>query len=518
MFLFGVPPSVPLPSGLALCDTYIKHASPAGPLPDRQDQGEEDLNAVSESAMSVGAKWSARDNGAKLRMNDSFLEYFKCPEQYCRLALTGPLSATKRFFRFGPGNICYGQLSQRSDGPDGSLRDALNEVKFEQGKVYVPFDVDEIANNLRRELYPSSARDEQSITHSVLAAMYYGVRPLLPVGIRKYLQRVHLRGWDQISFPHWPVDRTVNDLFELLMLFTLKSQEAERIPFIWFWPEGAPSSAIMTHDVETTLGRDFCGTLMDIDDAYGIKASFQIVPERRYEVTSAFLDSITKRGFEVAVQDLNHDGRLYKDRKQFMERVAKINQYRRQWGVDGFRAAVLYRRQGWFKDLEFSYDMSVPNVAHLDPQRGGCCTVMPYFVGKLLEIPVTTTQDYTLFHILKDYKADLWKTQIELIMEKHGLLSFIVHPDYVTTAPEKRVFEVLLAHLAELRRDKGVWIATPGDVNRWWRQRAEMKIVEDSQGVRIEGEGRERARVAYASVADGRLALTVEQAFASRRN
>jgi hypothetical protein len=126
------------------------------------------------------------------------------------------------------------------------------------------------------------------------------------------------------------------------------------------------------------------------------------------------------------------------------KRVAKINHYGREWGVDGFRAAVLYRRQEWFKDLEFSYDMSVPNVAHLDPQRGGCCTVMPYFVGGLLEIPVTTTQDYTLFHILNDYKADLWKTQIELIMEKHGLLSFIVHPDYITTDPERKVYEALL--------------------------------------------------------------------------
>ena len=54
-----------------------------------------------------------------------------------------------------------------------------------------------------------------------------------------------------------------------------------------------------------------------------------------------FLDSISKRGFEVAVQDLNHDGRLYKNRQQFMQRVAKINHYRREWGVDGFRAAVL---------------------------------------------------------------------------------------------------------------------------------------------------------------------------------
>ena len=138
----------------------------------------------------------------------------------------------------------------------------------------------------------------------------------------------------------------------------------------------------MTHDVETTEGRDFCDTMMDIDDAFGIKSSFQVVPEKRYEVPQDYLDSITKRGFEVAVQDLNHDGRLYNNREQFLERVAKINSYRRQWGAEGFRAAVLYRREEWFGDLDFSYDMSVPNVAHLDPQRGGCCTVMPYFIGQ----------------------------------------------------------------------------------------------------------------------------------------
>jgi len=442
-------------------------------------------------------------------MTDSFLEHFKCPEQYVRLGLTGPLSTSKSFFRIGPDNVGYGRLWQPNEVHHGNIRDVLHEVKFDQGQLQLPFDIDEIVENLRCERYPSSARNEKSLAQAALAAMYYSVRPILPVEVRKYLQRVHLRGWDQISFPRWPVDRSVDGLFELLMLFTLQSQKVERIPFIWFWPEGAPSSAIMTHDVETTLGRDFCGTIMDIDDAFGLKASFQVVPERRYDVTPSFLDSISKRGFEIAVQDLNHDGRLYKNRQQFMQRVARINHYRHEWGVDGFRAAVLYRRQEWFKDLDFSYDMSVPNVAHLDPQRGGCCTVMPYFVGGLLEIPVTTTQDYTLFHILNDYNADLWKTQIELIMEKHGLLSFIVHPDYVTTDPERKVFEALLAHLAELRRDKGVWIATPGEVNRWWRQRAKMKIVEDSQGVRIEGEGSDRARVAYASAVDGQLVLSV---------
>jgi hypothetical protein len=170
----------------------------------------------------------------------------------------------------------------------------------------------------------------------------------------------------------------------------------------------------------------------------------------------------------------------------------------------------LYRKQQWYDALQFSYDMSVPNVAHLDPQHGGCCTVMPYFIGNILELPVTTTQDYMLFHILNDYSISLWRRQIDLIMEKHGLMSFLVHPDYVMKAREMSIFQELLAHLARLREKTRVWITTPGEVNRWWRQRAEMRLVEDGEGVRIEGAGKERARVAYASDQNGRLIFTFQ--------
>ena len=100
----------------------------------------------------------------------------------------------------------------------------------------------------------------------------------------------------------------------------------------------------------------------------------------------------------------------------------------------------MYREQQWFEAFEFSYDMSVPNVAHLEPQRGGCCTVMPYFVGNLLELPLTTTQDYSLFHILGSYSTALWRQQIELIMARNGLVSFIAHPDYLCDDRAKGVY------------------------------------------------------------------------------
>lgn len=160
--------------------------------------------------------------------------------------------------------------------------------------------------------------------------------------------------------------------------------------------------------------------------------------------------------------------------------------------------------------LDFSYDMSFPNVAHVDAQRGGGCTVMPYFIGKLLELPLTTTQDYSLFHILRDYSLTLWKRQMELILGRHGLVNFNIHPDYVIEARARATYAALLAYLAELRAERNLWIAGPGEVARWWRARQQMNLVAENGRWRIEGPESTRASVAYATRAGERISYTVE--------
>jgi hypothetical protein len=135
---------------------------------------------------------------------------------------------------------------------------------------------------------------------------------------------------------------------------------------------------------------------------------------------------------------------------------------------------------------------------------------MPYFVGKILELPVTTTQDYSLFNYVRSFSIDLWKRQTDLILKQNGLMSFIVHPDYITKDRESRVYHQLLAHLAELRARKNVWIATPCEVDRWWRERSRMTMVRDGDEWRVEGAGRERARVAFASEENGKLVFSMQ--------
>jgi hypothetical protein len=292
---------------------------------------------------------------------------------------------------------------------------------------------------------------------------------------------------------------------ERLMQLAITSAGFREVPFVWFWPDQHLSCATVTHDVETATGRDFCVQLMEMNDAHGIKGAFQVIPEQRYEVPQSFLDSIRCRGHEVNVHDLNHDGRLFNTREKFRARVKDINRYGREFEAKGFRSGALYRHPDWIKELEFDYDMSVPNVAHLDPQRGGCCTVMPYFIGDVLEIPVTTIQDYPLFHILRDYSLDIWKTQVREITRAHGMASFIIHPDYVIEQKARSTYEQLLSYLADIRESQNVWIAQPHEINDWWRARAQMSLVQNAGGWQIEGEGSEHAQIAYARVDGDRV-------------
>lgn len=424
------------------------------------------------------------------------------------------LSRSAGFFRFGRHSVCYGRSSAGHGHSQSAkiLPDILPEIRVQEPVCRLPFDPAEVIENLRRERYlngPHQAGSAVGITRAVRNA-YSVLRPLIPVPLRKRLQRIHLRGWENIPFPHWPLDCSVDKIFEQLLVLSLKARNVSRVPFIWFWPDGHSSCAIMTHDVETSSGRDFCSQLMDIDDSRDIKSSFQIIPEKRYNVPPSFLNAIRERGFEVNVHDLNHDGDLFGDHDRFLKRAERINQYAREYGASGFRSGTLYRNPDWYDAFQFSYDMSFPNVGHLEAQRGGCCTVMPYFIGKILELPLTTTQDYSLFHILNDYSLDLWKRQVRLILDVHGLVSFIVHPDYVIEKQARDTYAKLLDYLSNLRSRENVWLTLPREVDRWWRERSQMKLVPRGGTYEIEGAGHERARLAWASVDGDRLAYSLE--------
>lgn len=451
-------------------------------------------------------------NTSATGVEDCLGEYFRIPEGLRCSFLHHQLTGAAGFFRFGE-TTCYGRCES---GPSAktyssSLYDALPAARTVGQCVHLPFDPAEVIDNLRNERYLSAhgSRRNGMTRSAIIRTAYYACRNLLPLRARRQVQRFYFRGWRETPFPKWPVDFTVDTLHETLLRMAMNAMGTRRVPFIWFWPEGAASCLMMTHDVETTHGVGFASALMDLDDTHGIKASFQVVPGGRYEVPGEFVQEIRERGFELNVHDLNHDGSLFQNHTEFLFQAAKINEHVHAFQSLGFRSGAMYRNQDWFEELDILYDMSVPNVAHLEPQHGGCCTVMPYRIGEILELPLTMTQDYSLFHILGDYSIGLWKRECDQILGHNGLISFIVHPDYLVAKRARQVYVDLLNYLSSVRAEGKLWAALPRDVNLWWRNRSQMKLVRDGEKWHIEGPDRDRATVAYATLEDDRLTYSL---------
>src|SRR5579883_449552 len=303
-------------------------------------------------------------------MLTNFLDHTRYPESLIDSPATGPQS---RIFA-GAGakvDVSTGVGLSNSDPIHW-----LNALQSFHGNGNMPIEklqeLDNAIGILRLEKYidNSISSEEQTGIKSLVRDCYYWLRPLFPVSFRKYLQRMALRGWDSKAFPAWPVDFTTEKLMDAIWRQLLNAQTPKELPFIWFWPEGQSSCCIMTHDVETALGRDFCGTMMQIEKRHGIYSAFEVVPEQRYEVPEEFLQGIRDNGCEVCLHGLNHDGHLFTSKAVFSERAKKINAYAEKWRAVGFRSPVMYRNLSWLPELRFSYDMSVPNMAHLDPQHG----------------------------------------------------------------------------------------------------------------------------------------------------
>ena len=439
------------------------------------------------------------------------LERYRLPDSFVKSSCDFDRAQPQGFFTFGENTICFGACSGASlaSSVDDGLCDVRDLVRLHGDTLHLPFDPDQLVDNLLLERYPTSAL--KFYTRPVLRSLYYALRPLLSVALRKDFQRLCFSGWENITFPRWPVDVTVERLLERCLALLMRAQRRDVIPFIWFWPDAYDSCVIVTHDVESESGRDFCSSLMDLDDSCGIRSSFQVIPEGQYAVSAGFLDDIRTRGFELNVHDLKHDGSLFLDRDTFAQQVGAINRYGREFGARGFRAGTMYRNQQWYQSLHFEFDMSVPNVAHLEPQRGGCCTVLPYAVGELIELPLTTIQDYALFHFLRESSPELWQRQIEIIRQHHGLIHILVHPDYIREKWAQAVYLQLLRHVSDLRDRQNVWAALPGEVNAWWRTRSNLCLVHDGSRWRIHGAGSERARIAFACLEGDTITYRIQR-------
>ena len=160
------------------------------------------------SQSSTDYVWSESDR--------TFCDYYRCPIDMVTIGTRPDLSSRDGYFKFG-GAVAFGRAvgGPPAEYATDSLTDVSGAVTAAEGRLCLPFNLSEVATNLRDERYRQNGQTLLQKTTSAGAAqrLYYLLRPFMRVGVRKHLQKVHLNGWDKIPFPRWPVDTTVEARF-----------------------------------------------------------------------------------------------------------------------------------------------------------------------------------------------------------------------------------------------------------------------------------------------------------------
>ena len=334
-----------------------------------------------------------------------------------------------------------------------------------------------------------------------LLGAYYALKPVIPRGVQRTLRRRRARRYIQAKVPAWPIEDVLVRLRAGRLERQLREQNADRVPFVNFWPGGRRFAVVLTHDIESEEGVRRIPELLEIEQRHGFASSWNFVAEW-YPVAPEDLDRVREVGGEVGLHGIRHDGSLFRDRASFETQLPAVRRYMDAWEAVGFRSPSMYRNAAWMHELPCLYDSSFPQNDPFQPQPGGCCSIHPFFFGDVVELPVTLDQDHTVFELLSRDSIDLWRSKTEWLVEHHGLVNLLVHPDYMT--PERlRLYEEMLVFLKGL---SGGWHALPREVAAWWRERAEMAVsLQNGAEGPVVGASNGRGSVAWARVEAGRL-------------
>jgi hypothetical protein len=263
--------------------------------------------------------------------------------------------------------------------------------------------------------------------------LYYNVKPLIPLPLRWAVRRwLALRQRPRVSAV-WPI-----------------APGSERPPKGWpGWPEGKEFGVVLTHDIEGKLGLQRCRELMELDLEMGFRSSFNFTPEGSYSVPRDLRQELERKGFEVAVHDLHHDGKLYEGRQQFSRKARRINEYLAEWGAVGFRSAYMLHKLDWLHELHIHYDASTFDTDPFEPQPEGRHTIFPFWVPApanrpavngdarrgYVELPYTLPQDSTMFLLFGERTNQLWKDKVDWVARHGGMVLLTTHPDYMQLGP-----------------------------------------------------------------------------------
>ncbi len=301
---------------------------------------------------------------------------------------------------------------------------------------------------------------------------YYTVKGLIPVILRHWLNSIAISSRARPSFPDWPCEDALLRIWRRALSAMMEQVGVDDAWHVGFWPQGKSCCIVLTHDVESPRGLAAMEKMAALEERYGLRSAWNLALDQ-YPIDWRQIDALRARGFEFGAHGLRHDGRLFRSERDFQEQAARIRFIAREHGLRGFRSPSTLRRVQWIPRLGFDFDSSFSDSDIFEPQPGGTCSIFPFFIGAVVELPYTLPQDHTLIHLLGRDLVSAWIRKARWIASLGGMILTLIHPDYCGDGIYFQAYERLLAYLCGI---EDAWHALPSQVARWWRRRAYAQL------------------------------------------
>jgi peptidoglycan/xylan/chitin deacetylase (PgdA/CDA1 family) len=339
---------------------------------------------------------------------------------------------------------------------------------------------------IRRYLFEEYLSSSKRMPSSTVMT-YYRVKRFIPLPLRHWINYAAVRARLRDVFPNWPCETALVDLRHQWLRSSLEVI-GQRDPWhIAFWPNGKPCCISLTHDVETPIGFERMERMADLEERYGFRSSWNL-PLAQYPIDWKAVERLRARGFEFGAHGLAHDGRMFRSRHDFEVCKMLVERIAGEHDLRGFRGPSTLRNAQWIGTMSFEYDSTFSDTDPYEPQPGGTCSLFPFFLSEMVELPYTLPQDHTMIHLVRRNPLSVWVTKAHWIQSLGGMVLALTHPDYSGDDENLPTYEELLKALS----DFDAWRALPRETAQWWRERSQMKLTIKEGKPYIEGLGARR--------------------------
>ncbi|MCC6740998.1 MAG: polysaccharide deacetylase family protein [Planctomycetia bacterium] len=322
-------------------------------------------------------------------------------------------------------------------------------VAEEGGRLACAFDARAALEVLRTESYREPAKPVTRF----LPFHYHRI----PGGLRIRIGQA-LAAMEKQGFPRWPVDPSGDALRWLL---------GERGGA---WPGGKKFALVLSHDVDTADGMEFSPRLLDIEAKHGVPAAYSFVTST-YAIDKGFLRAVAQAGGEIAWHSDLHDNRIaFEDEAAIRARLDGARAFLDEFDVRGFRSPSLCRTPTLLRVAaeRFTWDSSIPDTG----PGGGCASVQPFRVGKMLEVPLTLPMDADLVFRRRRPETwpDAWLDKARFVRDVGGCAVLCTHPE-THFSGHRAAWEAYDAFLNRVK-ELDPWICVPRRIEAGMKEAA----------------------------------------------